>query len=116
MRKLGAKNIEAGVGCGVGFGHGFGVGMSCYTLMGDNLLYIISVIYMGSTKIIKPKEHGPQAVSIVREDIQYMVQMSFISAYTNYCNLHKYKVQELTHLKLVNVQSSLTYTHNYVYY
>lgn len=24
---VGAKNIEAGVGCGVGFGHGFGVGM-----------------------------------------------------------------------------------------
>lgn len=58
MRKLGAKNIEAGVGCGVGFGHGFGVGMSCYTLMGENLLYIISVIYMGSTEIIKPKEQS----------------------------------------------------------
>lgn len=28
MRKLGAKNIEAGVGCGVGFGHGFGVGLA----------------------------------------------------------------------------------------
>jgi len=27
LRKLGAKNIELGVGCGVGFGHGFGVGM-----------------------------------------------------------------------------------------
>ncbi|KAI4327177.1 hypothetical protein L6164_019669 [Bauhinia variegata] len=27
LRKLGAKNIEAGVGCGVGFGHGFGVGL-----------------------------------------------------------------------------------------
>ncbi|CBI29523.3 unnamed protein product, partial [Vitis vinifera] len=26
LRKLGAKNIEAGIGCGVGFGHGFGVG------------------------------------------------------------------------------------------
>lgn len=25
LRKLGAKNIEAGIGCGVGFGHGFGV-------------------------------------------------------------------------------------------
>ncbi|XP_040987219.1 uncharacterized protein LOC121235065 isoform X1 [Juglans microcarpa x Juglans regia] len=28
LRKLGAKNIEAGVGCGVGFGHGFGVGLA----------------------------------------------------------------------------------------
>lgn len=26
LRKLGAKNIEVGIGCGVGFGHGFGVG------------------------------------------------------------------------------------------
>ncbi|KAJ6840521.1 uncharacterized protein M6B38_310025 [Iris pallida] len=28
LRKLGAKNIEAGVGCGVGLGHGFGVGIA----------------------------------------------------------------------------------------
>ncbi|XP_052171222.1 uncharacterized protein LOC127787292 isoform X2 [Diospyros lotus] len=28
LRKLGAKNIEAGVGCGVGIGHGFGVGLA----------------------------------------------------------------------------------------
>ncbi|XP_041997527.1 uncharacterized protein LOC121747541 isoform X2 [Salvia splendens] len=27
LKKVGAKNIEAGIGCGVGFGHGFGVGM-----------------------------------------------------------------------------------------
>ncbi|CAA0825428.1 Unknown protein [Striga hermonthica] len=27
LRKVGAKHIEAGIGCGVGFGHGFGVGM-----------------------------------------------------------------------------------------
>ncbi|KAK9275217.1 hypothetical protein L1049_022479 [Liquidambar formosana] len=28
LKKLGAKNIEAGIGCGVGFGHGFGVGLA----------------------------------------------------------------------------------------
>ncbi|KAG7542491.1 hypothetical protein ISN45_Aa07g024670 [Arabidopsis thaliana x Arabidopsis arenosa] len=28
LRKLGARNIQAGVGCGVGFGHGFGVGIA----------------------------------------------------------------------------------------
>ncbi|XP_024005047.1 uncharacterized protein LOC18029996 [Eutrema salsugineum] len=28
LRKLGARNIKAGVGCGVGFGHGFGVGIA----------------------------------------------------------------------------------------
>ncbi|KAJ7952573.1 Dynamin-like 120 kDa protein [Quillaja saponaria] len=28
LRKLGAKNIDVGVGCGVGFGHGFGVGLA----------------------------------------------------------------------------------------
>ncbi|CAM8877718.1 hypothetical protein QQ045_020177 [Rhodiola kirilowii] len=28
LRKLGAKSIEAGIGCGVGFGHGFGVGLA----------------------------------------------------------------------------------------
>jgi hypothetical protein len=27
LRKLGARNIEVGVGCGIGFGHGFGAGM-----------------------------------------------------------------------------------------
>ncbi|KAJ4822340.1 hypothetical protein Tsubulata_029760, partial [Turnera subulata] len=28
LRKVGAKNIQAGVGCGVGFGHGFGAGLA----------------------------------------------------------------------------------------
>ncbi|KAL2472107.1 hypothetical protein Adt_40243 [Abeliophyllum distichum] len=28
LRKVGAKNLEAGIGCGVGFGHGFGVGLA----------------------------------------------------------------------------------------
>ncbi|GLT49120.1 hypothetical protein SLA2020_226990 [Shorea laevis] len=28
LRKVGAKNIEAGIGCGVGFGHGFGIGLA----------------------------------------------------------------------------------------
>ncbi|AES94332.1 hypothetical protein MtrunA17_Chr5g0399691 [Medicago truncatula] len=28
LRKIGAKNIEVGVGCGVGFGHGFGAGLA----------------------------------------------------------------------------------------
>ncbi|XP_022732268.1 uncharacterized protein LOC111286514 isoform X2 [Durio zibethinus] len=28
LRKLGAKNIEAGIGCGIGLGHGFGVGLA----------------------------------------------------------------------------------------
>ncbi|KAL3817979.1 hypothetical protein ACJIZ3_003884 [Penstemon smallii] len=28
LRKVGAKNIEAGIGCGLGFGHGFGVGLA----------------------------------------------------------------------------------------
>ncbi|XP_062086641.1 uncharacterized protein LOC133792744 isoform X2 [Humulus lupulus] len=28
FKKLGAKNVQAGVGCGVGFGHGFGIAMT----------------------------------------------------------------------------------------
>ncbi|GAV67611.1 hypothetical protein CFOL_v3_11116 [Cephalotus follicularis] len=28
LKKVGAKNIEAGIGCGVGFGHGFGIGLA----------------------------------------------------------------------------------------
>ncbi|KAJ8774418.1 hypothetical protein K2173_016864 [Erythroxylum novogranatense] len=28
LRKLGANNIQAGIGCGVGFGHGLGVGLA----------------------------------------------------------------------------------------
>ncbi|XP_010677120.2 uncharacterized protein LOC104892814 isoform X1 [Beta vulgaris subsp. vulgaris] len=28
LKKIGAKNIEAGIGCGVGFGHGFGIGLA----------------------------------------------------------------------------------------
>ncbi|XP_073049508.1 uncharacterized protein [Primulina eburnea] len=28
LRKVGAKNIQAGIGCGIGFGHGFGVGLA----------------------------------------------------------------------------------------
>lgn len=55
MRKLGAKSIEAGVGCGVGFGHGFGVGMS---------RYYYSDLYMSSTKIVKLKGHSPGDVFI----------------------------------------------------
>ncbi|GLT65678.1 hypothetical protein SLA2020_380920 [Shorea laevis] len=58
LRKLGAKNIEAGVGCGVGFGHGFGVGMSRYTLKERNQCYCYSDLYMSSTKIVKLKGHS----------------------------------------------------------
>lgn len=28
LKMVGAKNIEAGIGCGVGFGHGFGIGLA----------------------------------------------------------------------------------------
>lgn len=28
LRKVGAKSIQAGIGCGIGFGHGFGVGLA----------------------------------------------------------------------------------------
>ncbi|XP_056689188.1 uncharacterized protein [Spinacia oleracea] len=28
LKKIGAKNIQAGIGCGVGFGHGFGAGLA----------------------------------------------------------------------------------------
>ncbi|XP_030502236.2 uncharacterized protein LOC115717411 isoform X1 [Cannabis sativa] len=28
FKKIGAKNVQAGVGCGVGFGHGFGIGLA----------------------------------------------------------------------------------------
>ncbi|XP_075497734.1 uncharacterized protein LOC142534968 [Primulina tabacum] len=28
LKKVGAKNIQAGIGCGIGFGHGFGVGLA----------------------------------------------------------------------------------------
>ncbi|GMH22802.1 hypothetical protein Nepgr_024645 [Nepenthes gracilis] len=28
LKKMGAKNIEAGIGCGLGFGHGFGIGLA----------------------------------------------------------------------------------------
>ncbi|XP_071691043.1 uncharacterized protein [Rutidosis leptorrhynchoides] len=28
LKMVGAKNVEAGIGCGVGFGHGFGVGIA----------------------------------------------------------------------------------------
>ncbi|BFG20385.1 hypothetical protein CerSpe_066590 [Prunus speciosa] len=38
LRKLGAKNIESGIGCGVGIGHGFGVGMSCYVFPGNSIV------------------------------------------------------------------------------
>lgn len=43
LRKLGAKNIEAGIGCGVGFGHGFGVGTCCIITYDEESL--ITVIY-----------------------------------------------------------------------
>lgn len=48
LRKVGAKNIEAGIGCGVGFGHGFGVGMSSYFLRGESIIYSVSHIFTWS--------------------------------------------------------------------
>lgn len=45
LRKVGAKNIEAGIGCGVGFGHGFGVGMSSDLLQGESVIYSVSHIF-----------------------------------------------------------------------
>ncbi|KAK6935108.1 hypothetical protein RJ641_035263 [Dillenia turbinata] len=35
LKKIGAKNVEAGVGCGVGFGHGFGVVQDTFKLRVD---------------------------------------------------------------------------------
>lgn len=42
IKRVGIKNLEAGIGCGVGLGHGFGVGsfstsLSCITF---DLLFV----------------------------------------------------------------------------
>ncbi|KAJ8543524.1 hypothetical protein K7X08_006047 [Anisodus acutangulus] len=45
LRKVGAKNIEAGIGCGVGFGHGFGVGLAMKRGVLDQIqLYLIQAM------------------------------------------------------------------------
>ncbi|CAL0314325.1 unnamed protein product [Lupinus luteus] len=49
LRKLGAKNIEAGVGCGVGFGHGFGVGLAMKPGVLNQIQYSLVV---GLTKMM----------------------------------------------------------------
>ncbi|KAF7828471.1 hypothetical protein G2W53_019635 [Senna tora] len=49
LRKLGAKNIEVGVGCGVGFGHGFGVGLA---VKPGVLHQIQSNLVVGMTKMM----------------------------------------------------------------
>ncbi|KAK1305927.1 hypothetical protein QJS10_CPA10g00993 [Acorus calamus] len=41
LRRLGVKNIEAGVGCGVGFGHGFGADESSAMLNHENWFAIL---------------------------------------------------------------------------
>lgn len=49
LRRLGAKNIEAGIGCGVGFGHGFGVGLA---VKPGVLHQIQSCLVQGMTKVM----------------------------------------------------------------
>ncbi|XP_022856599.1 uncharacterized protein LOC111377701 isoform X2 [Olea europaea var. sylvestris] len=50
LRKVGAKNLEAGIGCGVGFGHGFGVGLAVKPgvvhKMQSNLLQAVTHVMM----------------------------------------------------------------------
>lgn len=48
LRKVGAKNIEVGVGCGVGFGHGFGIGLA---VKPGVLNQIQSYLVQGVTKL-----------------------------------------------------------------
>ncbi|XP_034691488.1 uncharacterized protein LOC117918735 isoform X1 [Vitis riparia] len=50
LRKLGAKNIEAGIGCGVGFGHGFGVGLAVKPGVVQKIQYCI---IQTTTKMMK---------------------------------------------------------------
>ncbi|CAN8274780.1 unnamed protein product [Cochlearia groenlandica] len=51
LRKVGAKNIKAGVGCGVGFGHGFGVGIA----VKPNAIHKLQASIMGTASNLMEK-------------------------------------------------------------
>ncbi|KAJ8451067.1 hypothetical protein Cgig2_026876 [Carnegiea gigantea] len=63
LRKIGAKNIEAGIGCGVGFGHGFGVGLAVKPGVVNQIqLYIMGVLpasMQSSMSVIRGSSQDP---------------------------------------------------------
>ncbi|XP_051114767.1 uncharacterized protein LOC127240251 [Andrographis paniculata] len=66
LRKVGAKNIEAGFGCGVGFGHGFGVGLA---LKPSVLHQIQSQAAQVAAQLMKKLGVGSDSLSSVNQGI-----------------------------------------------
>ncbi|CAI0532767.1 unnamed protein product [Linum tenue] len=62
LRKVGAKNIEAGVGCGIGFGHGFGVGIA----VKPGVLQRIQVCFLEAMTTVMMKLGGVPNMSAIQ--------------------------------------------------
>lgn len=70
LRKLGMKNIEAGVGCGVGIGHGFGAGI---TLKPGVVNRIQSSVAQLVTRLVM--RMGPSIQSVIPGSVQNSVDV-----------------------------------------
>ncbi|KAJ7548689.1 hypothetical protein O6H91_07G022600 [Diphasiastrum complanatum] len=53
IRRIGIKNVEAGIGCGVGLGHGFGVGLSLKPGTGQQLLHFFQNVLLSLARHMK---------------------------------------------------------------
>ncbi|BBN00932.1 hypothetical protein MPTK1_2g03210 [Marchantia polymorpha subsp. ruderalis] len=60
LKKLGIKNLQAGIGCGIGIGHGFGAGLALKPGVVQQLTHTIQEKLTGLTSELQKKLPSPQ--------------------------------------------------------
>ncbi|XP_022995187.1 uncharacterized protein LOC111490807 [Cucurbita maxima] len=81
LRKLGAKNIQGGIGCGVGFGHGFGVGLA---IKPSFLQQVQSSVMQAMEKMVTKLGNNPNlAISQSAVPVSLQSAMSITNASAN---------------------------------
>lgn len=66
IRKLGIKNLQAGIGCGVGLGHGFGIGVTLKPAAAQQLKHIVEQGFSflnEQVKSVMQKPHSQESAS-----------------------------------------------------
>ncbi|KAG6555289.1 hypothetical protein Mapa_003332 [Marchantia paleacea] len=61
LKKLGIKNLKAGIGCGIGIGHGFGAGLALKPGVVQQLTHTVQEKLTGLMSEIQKKLPSPQA-------------------------------------------------------
>ncbi|KAG0576036.1 hypothetical protein M758_5G049000 [Ceratodon purpureus] len=60
IKRVGIKNLEAGIGCGVGLGHGFGIGLALKPGVSQQILHMLQEGCSTVLNKVRPQAHeGP---------------------------------------------------------